>query len=162
MMRFVTEKKDMARRLGTVLAAVLMWLSVCVIPVFGYSTECGSGVCSHAAFCEDSAPSAAAKNLTASLPQTSVPSRQEIRNFSRPQIPAASDETRGSRVYATGNQRTVQEKAPGPRLSVFMENARLPHLFSIHTSAVFFSDKEAETCNLTIIQYLHAQDGLKG
>ena len=155
---FCAVKKDMTRRLGTVFAAVLILLSVCAVPAFGAVPE----ETGHRSISFIPGQQSTSALVSGQQPASPFAPRQTIENFSKHEIPVASDETGGSRVYATGNNSANHEKAPGPKLSAFMENAGLSHLFSVHTSAVFFSDKEAEACSLTVIHYLHDQDGLKG
>lgn len=181
-MRFGTEKKDMVRRLGTVFAAVFMWLSVCTAPLTGGASAhsfpaAGSSAADFSAAGVFAAGGGAhdgasidvpvridAADISRAIPQEASPlvPAQTIANQARQQAPAGAGNTKGSRVFASGNPSGGNEKAPGPRLSAFMANAGLTHLFTNHTSAVFFSDKEAKACSLTVIQYLHAQDGLKG
>ena len=176
-MRFGTEKKDMVRRLGTVFAAVFMWLSVCTAPLTGSASAhsfpaagpSAAGVFAAGGGAHDGASIDVpvridAADISRAIPQEASPlvPAQTIANQARQQAPAGAGNTKGSRVFASGNPSGGNEKAPGPRLSAFMANAGLTHLFTNHTSAVFFSDKEAKACSLTVIQYLHAQDGLKG
>lgn len=176
-MWFGTEKKDMVRRLGTVFAAVFMWLSVCTAPLTGSASAhsfpaagpSAAGVFAAGGGAHDGASIDVpvridAADISRAIPQEASPlvSGQAITNQARQQAPAGAGNTKGSRVFASGHSSGGNEKAPGPRLSAFMANAGLTHLLSNHTSAVFFSDKEAKACSLAIIQYIHAQDGLKG
>ena len=181
-MRFGTEKKDMIRRLGTVFAAVFMWLSVCTAPLTGSASAhsypaagpfaadfSAAGVFAAGGGAHDGASIDVpvridAADISRAIPQEASPlvPAQTIANQARQQAPAGAGNTKGSRVFASGHSSGGNEKAPGPRLSAFMANAGLTHLLSNHTSAGFFSDKEAKACSLAIIQYIHAQDGLKG
>lgn len=172
----------MIRRLGTVFAAVFMWLSVCTAPLTGSASAhsfpaagsfaadfSAAGVFAAGGGAHDGASIDVpvridAADISRAIPQEASPlvSGQAITNQARQQTPAGAGNAKGSRVFASGHSFGGNEKAPGPRLSAFIANAGLTHLLSNHTSAVFFSDKEAEVCSLFIIQYLHAQDGLKG
>ena len=172
----------MARRLGTVFAAVFMWLSVCTAPLTGIASAQSFPAANSSAADSSAAGVFAisgsgydstsfdvpvrvdAADVSRAVPQETSPfvSGQVIANHAKQQTPASAGDTKGSRVLASGNPSGGNEKAPGPKLSAFMANAGLAHLLSNHTSAVFFSDKESEVCSLFIIQYLHAQDGLKG
>ena len=182
MMRFGKEKKDMARRLRTVFAAVFMWLSVCTAPFTGIASAQSFPAANSSAADSSAAGVFAisgsgydstsfdvpirvdAADVSRAVPQETSPfvSGQVIANHAKQQTPASAGDTKGSRVLASGNPTGGNEKTTGPKLSAFMANAGLAHLLSNHTSAVFFSDKESEVCSLFIIQYLHAQDGLKG
>ena len=152
--------RNTAKRLGTAFFAVLIWLSVCLVPAFAL-TPADAAAGQRAALSGDFRQGAA----TGVLPDLSdLPEAlplQTLENPSRQTAPVASDETESGMAYVTGNTASVHEKTSAPKLSVFMENAGLSHLFVNHTSAVFFSDKEAEASHLFIIHFLHDQDGLK-
>lgn len=156
LMRFGrTEKRNTIRRFGTAFAAVLVWLFVCAAPAFAFVSPAAG----QSAPCPEN-PAKSVRTGVSQIP--AAESGQTLENLSAQKLPVASDETESGRVYATGDLSPSHEKTPGPKLSAFMENAGLAHLFTNHSSAVFFSDKEAEASSLTIIHFLHDQDGLKG
>ena len=158
---FGNDRRNTAKRLGTAFAAVLVWLSVCLVPAFAF-TSADVPVGQTAALSGGFRQDAVAGVLPAIPGRSEAAPRQTLENMPRQCFPVASNETDSSRAYVTGNAASAHEKTPAPKLSVFMENAGLSHLFVNHTSAVFFSDKEAEAIHLFIIHFLHDQDGLKG
>lgn len=144
-----TGKRNTVKRAGAAFAAVLVWLLVFLVPAFGQTAR------------EALPPEAPEEAATVQIPCEPSASCRFLQNTACRDIPAASDETDSSR-FTAGNAQTSHKTSPRPRLSAFMENLGLSHLFVNPSSAAFFADKEAGTSSLFIIHYLHDQDGLKG